>query len=187
MSDVEKLVQQATDNIRCAPDLVHLDQLRVQLLGKNGQLTHLLKTVGGLAPEQRRAFGQEVNTAKEQLSQLLDEKKKGLEAIALENQLKKDAVDISLEGMAPTRGALHPITHTIEHIENFFTRMGFTIELGPEVETPYYNFDALNMPEHHPARAMHDTFYFSNDLLLRTHTSNTQIRFMEHHAPPFVF
>lgn len=184
MSDLALLIQKAIEDIHHSPDLGYLEQLRVQLLGKNGQLTALLKSLGSLAPEQRREQGQEINSAKTRISNLLDEKKQALEQIALENKLQSQKIDITLPGSAPSRGALHPITHTIEHIEQFFSKMGFSVQLGPEVETPYYNFDALNIPEHHPARAMHDTFYFSDALLLRTHTSNVQIRYMENNAPP---
>jgi phenylalanyl-tRNA synthetase alpha chain len=184
VSELARLIQQASDDIHHSPDLMHLDQLRVQLLGKNGQLTALLKSVGTLPPDERRTQGQEINTAKTQISSLLDDKKRALEESALAQKLQTETLDITLAGKAPARGALHPITHTIDHIEQFFANMGFTVALGPEVETPYYNFDALNIPESHPARAMHDTFYFSDDLLLRTHTSNVQIRFMEQNPPP---
>lgn len=184
MSELANIINQAKYSIEHAPDLVQLEQIRVHLLGKHGQLTDLLKKVGTLPLEQRRLQGQEVNTAKQQIVTLLDSRKNALEQIALIQKLQGQTIDITLPGKMPPRGALHPITHTIEHIERFFSNMGFTVELGPEVETTYYNFDALNIPEHHPARAMHDTFYFSKDLLLRTHTSNVQIRFMEHNKPP---
>lgn len=184
MSDLDTMMSQTIQTIHEAPDLLHLEKLRVQLLGKNGQLTSLLKTLGTLPIDERRAQGQKINAAKEQATALLEEKKSTLEQTALLDKLNTQKVDITLPGLKPHRGALHPITHTIEHIQRFFAQMGFTVELGPEVETPYYNFDALNMPEQHPARAMHDTFYFSPELLLRTHTSNVQIRFMENHPPP---
>lgn len=181
---IHNIINQAKDNIEHSPDLYQLDQIRVHLLGKNGQLTDLLKSVGTLPLEQRKIQGQEINSAKQEIVALLEKRKIALEQIELLQKLQTQQIDVTLPGRAPKRGSLHPVTHTIEHIEQFFSKMGFSIELGPEVESTYYNFDALNIPEHHPARAMHDTFYFSKDLLLRTHTSNVQIRFMENNKPP---
>jgi len=184
VSELANILTQAQSDIQQVTDLSDLDKIRVQLLGKQGTITNLLKQLGNLPLEQKRLYGQEINTAKQNITVLIENKKTVLEHQALEQQLKTQTIDISLSGKPLRQGSLHPVTHTIEHIEQFFHTMGFTVALGPEVETPYYNFDALNIPEHHPARAMHDTFYFSNDLLLRTHTSNVQIHFMEHNAPP---
>lgn len=167
-----------------APDLACLDQVRVRYLGKSGELTALLKQLGALPKEQRPAAGAQINRVKEELQQALDERKAVLEGLALSARLAAERVDVTLPGRGQRPGGLHPITRTLRRIERHFANAGFAIAEGPEVETPYHNFEALNIPEHHPARAMHDTFYFDAELLLRTHTSPVQIRVMAEQAPP---
>jgi phenylalanyl-tRNA synthetase alpha chain len=167
-----------------APDLAGLDQVRVRYLGKSGELTALLKRLGGLPKEERPAVGAQINRVKEEVQQALDERKTALEAVALSSRLASERIDVTLPGRGQRPGGLHPITRTLRRIERHFSNAGFAIAEGPEVETPYHNFEALNIPEHHPARAMHDTFYFDAELLLRTHTSPVQIRVMEEQAPP---
>lgn len=167
-----------------APDLACLDQVRVRYLGKSGELTALLKQLGALPKEQRPAAGAQINRVKEELQQALDERKGVLETAALSARLAAERVDVTLPGRGQRPGGLHPITRTLRRIERHFANAGFAIAEGPEVETPYHNFEALNIPEHHPARAMHDTFYFDAELLLRTHTSPVQIRVMAEQAPP---
>ncbi|HYQ90680.1 MAG TPA: phenylalanine--tRNA ligase subunit alpha [Candidatus Competibacteraceae bacterium] len=167
-----------------ADDLSRLDQIRVQYLGKKGVLTERLKQLGKLPPEQRPQFGQMINEAKDEIQRALEARKAALLAEQLESQLRAEAVDVTLPGRGQQPGGLHPITRTLERIEAFFTQVGFIIAEGPEVEDDFHNFEALNIPAHHPARAMHDTFYFDSRLLLRTHTSNVQIRTMEAQSPP---
>jgi phenylalanyl-tRNA synthetase alpha chain len=167
-----------------APDLARLDQTRVRYLGKSGEITALLKRLGGLPKEERPAVGAQINRVKEEVQQALDERRTVLEAAALSSRLASERIDVTLPGRGQRPGGLHPITRTLRRIERHFANAGFAIAEGPEVETPYHNFEALNIPEHHPARAMHDTFYFDAQLLLRTHTSPVQIRVMEEQAPP---
>jgi len=174
----------ALDAIAEAPDLARLDQTRVRYLGKSGELTALLKRLGGLPKEERPAVGAQINRVKEEVQQALDERKTALESAALSSRLASERIDVTLPGRGQRPGGLHPITRTLRRIERHFANAGFAIAEGPEVETPYHNFEALNIPEHHPARAMHDTFYFDAELLLRTHTSPVQIRVMEEQAPP---
>ena len=174
----------ALDAIAEAPDLARLDQTRVRYLGKSGELTALLKRLGGLPKEERPAVGAQINRVKEEVQQALDERRTVLEAAALSSRLAGERIDVTLPGRGQRPGGLHPITRTLRRIERHFANAGFAIAEGPEVETPYHNFEALNIPEHHPARAMHDTFYFDAQLLLRTHTSPVQIRVMEEQAPP---
>jgi phenylalanyl-tRNA synthetase alpha chain len=167
-----------------APDLPRLDLVRVRYLGKNGELTALLKQLGRLAKEERPAAGALINRVKEEVQQALDVRKEVLESAALCARLAGERIDVTLPGRGQRAGGLHPITRTLGRIERLFANAGFAVAEGPEAETPYHNFEALNIPEHHPARAMHDTFYFDSSLLLRTHTSPVQIRVMARQAPP---
>ena len=184
MDDLSELVSAAERAIREAPDLAALDQLRVGYLGKKGRLTERLKTLGRLPPETRREAGAAINTAKERLQQSLEDRKSALAGAELEARLRAEAIDVTQPGRGQTPGGLHPITRTLNRIEELFGRIGFSVAEGPELEDDYHNFEALNIPAHHPARAMHDTFYFDAHTLLRTHTSNVQIRTMEHTPPP---
>ena len=161
-----------------------LDQVRVEYLGKKGRLTDLLKGLGKLSAEERPAAGAKINEVKEQLQSQINRCRDDLENADLEARLASEALDVTLPGRGEDSGGLHLITHTMERIESFFSRVGYSVEEGPEIEDDYHNFEALNIPSHHPARAMHDTFYFDEHTLLRTHTSPVQIRVMENQQPP---
>ncbi len=184
MSDLEQVLNQAQQAIADAADLQQLDQVRVQYLGKKGEFTAQLKALGQLPPEQRKQAGQEINDAKRSFQQALDERKAALEAAKLDAQLKEQTVDVTLPGRGQHSGGLHPVTRTMQRIEALFAGLGFDVAEGPEIEDDYHNFEALNIPAHHPARAMHDTFYFDAQTLLRTHTSPVQVREMETTQPP---
>ncbi|OED40037.1 phenylalanine--tRNA ligase subunit alpha [Chromatiales bacterium (ex Bugula neritina AB1)] len=181
---IDDLIQRAREAIAESADLDRLDSVRVEFLGKKGQLTEQLKGLGAVAAEQKKAAGQAINEGKRQLQQAIESKRSDLEASLLEARLKSEAVDVTLPGRGQRTGGLHPVTRTIQRISGLFAELGFTVAEGPEVENDYYNFEALNIPAHHPARAMHDTFYFDSGKLLRTHTSSVQIRFMENNPPP---
>ena len=174
----------ALDAIAAAADLAGLDQVRVRYLGKSGGLTTLLKQLGTLPADERPAAGQEINQAKVAVQVAIDRRKVVLEEASLTARLAAERIDVSLPGRGRRPGGLHPVTRAMRRIERLFANAGFAVVEGPEVEDAYHNFEALNIPEHHPARAMHDTFYFDAELLLRTHTSPVQIRVMEEQAPP---
>jgi phenylalanyl-tRNA synthetase alpha chain len=185
MTDLQQLGQQARTAIDEAADLAALDTVRVTYLGKKGRLTQVLKTLGQLDASERPRLGQAVNELKQALHERIEEKQQRLQQALLAEQLTTETVDVTLPGrQAAPKGSLHPVTQVTERINAFFQQMGFESVEGPEIETDYYNFTALNIPEHHPARAMHDTFYFADGRLLRTHTSPVQIRQMEHRQPP---
>lgn len=184
MEALQELVGAAQSAIEQTADLAELDQLRVRYLGKKGLLTEQLKSLGQLPAEQRPQAGQAINDAKRTLQMMLETRKTTLQQSQLDARLTAETIDVTLPGRGQISGGLHPITRTLNRIEEFFTQMGFAIESGPEVEDDFHNFEALNIPPHHPARAMHDTFYFPNGQLLRTHTSNVQIRAMEKQSPP---
>ena len=181
---IDPLRDRALAAIAAAPDLAALDQVRVRYLGKSGDLTTLLKQLGGLPKEERPAAGQLINVAKDAVAQAIEGRKAVLEQAALAARLAAGRLDVTLPGRGQRSGGLHPVTRTLRRIERLFAEAGFAVAEGPEVETAYHNFEALNIPEHHPARAMHDTFYFDADRLLRTHTSPVQIRVMTEQAPP---
>ncbi|MCG6895641.1 MAG: phenylalanine--tRNA ligase subunit alpha [Thiocapsa sp.] len=181
---IEGLQDAAINAIATAPDLVTLDQVRVRYLGKSGELTALLKRLGTLPADERPAAGQQINQAKVAVQTAIDTRKGVLEEASLAARLAGERIDVTLPGRGRTAGGLHPVTRALRRIERLFGNAGFSVVEGPEVEDAYHNFEALNIPEHHPARAMHDTFYFDADLLLRTHTSPVQIRVMEEQAPP---
>ena len=174
----------ALEAIAAAADLANLDQARVRYLGKSGELTALLKQLGTLPADERPAAGQEINQAKVAVQDAIDQRKLVLEEASLTARLAAERIDVSLPGRGRRPGGLHPVTRAMRRIERLFANAGFAVVEGPEVEDAYHNFEALNIPEHHPARAMHDTFYFDAELLLRTHTSPVQIRVMEEQAPP---
>ena len=183
--ELNTLISQLRQTLAEVNDLHRLDEVRVHYLGKKGVLTEILKTLGTLAPDQRRVAGQAVNVAKEEAHTAIEARKKSLESAALMERLSAEALDVTLPGRGQQVGALHPITRTIERIESLFTQMGFTAENGPEIEDDYHNFEALNIPANHPARAMQDTFYFEDGKVLRSQTSSVQIRVMERGKPPF--
>ncbi|EGV17278.1 phenylalanine--tRNA ligase subunit alpha [Thiocapsa marina] len=174
----------ALEAIAAAADLASLDQVRVRYLGKSGELTALLKQLGTLPADERPAAGQEINQAKAAVQVAIDRRKVVLDDAVLTARLAAERIDVSLPGRGRRPGGLHPVTRAMRRIERLFANAGFAVAEGPEVEDAYHNFEALNIPEHHPARAMHDTFYFDAELLLRTHTSPVQIRVMEEQAPP---
>ena len=182
--DLDTLLSDAKSLIASADSLDAIEAARVELLGKKGRLTSALKAVGQLPKEEKPAAGQAVNRVKQTVQGLLDEQRSVLDNAALAEKLSQDAVDISLPGRAQATGGLHPITLTIERISALFAQLGFDVVHGPEIEDDYHNFKALNFPAHHPARAMHDTFYFDADRLLRTHTSPVQVRYMKSNQPP---
>ncbi|MFT5692517.1 MAG: phenylalanyl-tRNA synthetase alpha chain, partial [Oceanicoccus sp.] len=184
MEHLESLAVQARSAISEAVDTAALDQVRVDYLGKKGQITDLLKGLGKLSAEERPAAGAEINKVKQALQELIGQRKSLLEGAAVAEQLAKETIDISLPGRGQSTGNLHPITKTIERISDFFEGIGFETVEGPEVEDDYHNFEALNIPAHHPARAMHDTFYVNETTVLRTHTSPVQVRVMESSEPP---
>ena len=182
--DLENLIEQATGMVSESTSLEQLEAVRVELLGKKGRLTAVLKSVGSLPKEEKPAAGQAVNQAKMAVQALIDERRLTLDNAVLAQKLASDALDITLPANGQHAGGLHPITLTIERISALFGQLGFTTANGPEIEDDYHNFEALNIPEHHPARAMHDTFYFDVNRLLRTQTSSVQIRYMKEVAPP---
>ena len=176
MQALSDLVEQAASEIDAATDLAALDAVRVSYLGKKGELTARLKTLGSLPADERSKAGQEINRAKQALQSGLNVRREMLEDAAMEEKLAADAVDVSLAGRGRTLGGRHPVSRTQARIERIFTNAGFGIRSGPEIEDDFHNFTALNIPDNHPARAMHDTFYFPGGNLLRTHTSPVQIR-----------
>jgi phenylalanyl-tRNA synthetase alpha chain len=183
--DIEKLQKELIEQISNACSLELVEQLRIDLLGKKGQLTALLKQLGQLPHEERKLAGQGINLAKQAVQTALKQRKEVLENVALAEQLKTEKIDISLQGRGLQPGGLHPITRTMDRIEEMFHYAGFFVAEGPEIEDEFHNFTALNIPETHPARAMHDTFYLAEEFvgagkLLRTHTSPVQIRSLEH-------
>ncbi|EIL91861.1 phenylalanyl-tRNA ligase subunit alpha [Rhodanobacter fulvus Jip2] len=184
MDDLESRAKQALADIGNAATLDALDALRVGLLGKSGIVTAALKSLGALAPDERKARGAEVNTVKQALADALAARKQQLEQVELDRRLASEKLDISLPGRDGERGGLHPITRALERIASIFARLGYQRADGPEIEDDWHNFEALNFPPHHPARAMHDTFYFGDGSLLRTHTSPVQIRAMAGRQPP---
>jgi len=185
MQDVDAIVKDALAAFAGIDDAVELERAKARYLGKSGALTQLLKGLGKLPAAERPAFGSRVNAAKEKLEAALAEQRDRIQSRALEASLRQEALDVTLPGRGPAVGGLHPVTRTMERIEALFRSMGFEVADGPEIETDYYNFTALNQPENHPARSMHDTFYLTDGThLLRTHTSPIQIRYLERHRPP---
>ena len=182
--ELAQIVAEAEEAVEAAGDLQALDQVRVAYLGKKGKLTERMKTLGKLSPEERPKAGQAINAAKQQVQQAIEARKAALEQAALEAKLAAEQVDVTLPGRQIPAGSLHPVTRTLERIKALFARMGFSVAEGPEIEDDFHNFEALNIPASHPARAMHDTFYFPDGTLLRTHTSPVQIRVMQKEKPP---
>jgi len=183
-ADLEGLHAEALELVAGAADRRALDDLRVRFLGKKGELTGLLKQLGQLPHEQRREVGQAVNRTKQALEHSISERESELRSEELTRRLASERIDVTLPGRAIEPGGLHPVTRALDRILSIFNQLGFSIETGPEVEDDYHNFEALNFPEHHPARAMHDTFYLPNGDLLRTHTSPVQIRTLKERSPP---
>ncbi|MDA8986242.1 phenylalanine--tRNA ligase subunit alpha [Luminiphilus sp.] len=184
MQALDTLKAEATTAIASAEDSPALEKLRVELLGKKGRVTDLLKSLGQLEASERPQAGAEINALKQHLNGLISERKQLLQSAALAEQLASERLDVTLPGRGEQTGSLHPITRTIERMTVFFATLGFDVVEGPEIEDDYHNFEALNIPAHHPARAMHDTFYVDDNHVLRTHTSGVQVRTMERLAPP---
>ncbi|WP_424945896.1 phenylalanine--tRNA ligase subunit alpha [Candidatus Spongiihabitans sp.] len=183
-TDLAKLSATARQAIAAAESLAALDALRVRYLGKKGAITAQLKSIGGLAPARRKAFGQQLNQLKGEIQRWLEARRAELADAAVTAQLQRERIDVTQPGRGQVAGTLHPITHTLQRMEAIFDRLGFDIATGPEIEDDYHNFEALNIPVNHPARAMHDTFYIDHHVVLRTHTSPVQIRYMGINQPP---
>ncbi len=184
MNDVDKIVEEAQSDIAAAGDLAALDAARIHYLGKKGRLTALLKSLGDLPAGERPAAGQAINAAKQTVAAIIESRRVALDEARLEDRLASERIDVTLPGRGLAAGGAHPVTRVMELIESIFRHAGFDVVRGPEIEDDYHNFEALNIPAYHPARAMHDTFYFADGSLLRTHTSPVQIRVMEHQPPP---
>ncbi len=182
--ELEHLIQTAQQAIVDASDLPTLEQLRVQYLGKKGEITARMKMLGGLSAEERPAAGQLINDAKQAVQSTLEARKATLQQAEMAQRLAAESIDVTLPGRGQVAGGLHPVTKTMERIEGLFAQLGFSVAEGPEIEDDFHNFEALNIPPTHPARAMHDTFYFDNGMLLRTHTSPVQVRIMLEEKPP---
>jgi phenylalanyl-tRNA synthetase alpha chain len=181
---LDDLLDETKKSVAAAEDVKTLEALRVKYLGKKGLLTEQLKSLGKLSAEERPKAGQAINKAKREVAELLQQKKIQLESAQLAEQLEAESVDVTLPGRGGHVGGLHPVTRTIDRIVSLLSQVGFSISEGPEIEDEYHNFEALNIPAHHPARAMHDTFYFGDGRLLRTHTSPVQVRVMSEEKPP---
>ena len=179
MSDIESLSTRALADIAAAATPDALEALRVGLLGKSGTITAQLKALGALPGDQRKAAGEAINRARDALSDALSARKTALDDAALDARLAGETVDVTLPGRDGERGGVHPVSRTLERITEIFGRLGYELADGPEIEDDWHNFEALNFPPHHPARAMHDTFYFGDGRLLRTHTSGVQVRYMQ--------
>ena len=194
MSDIEVIKQSIEEKIVQAEDMKSLEEIRVSALGKKGQVTEVLKTLGSLPMEERIALGKQVNTVKAELEKLIGEKKAALEIKQLNEKLKQEVVDVTLPCRPETQGRIHPVSKVYEEIVAIFAQMGFEVADGPDIEDQFHNFNALNMPPNHPARQMQDTFYINNNpdnafdmdaaYVVRTHTSGVQIRTMEKKRPP---
>jgi len=179
MNDIESTIEQALVQIASADSPDALEGLRVALLGKNGSITAQLKSLGALPADQRKAAGETINRARDAIGAALAARKVELDAEALDARLATETIDVTLPGRNAARGGLHPVSRTLERITDIFGRLGYELSDGPEIEDDWHNFEALNFPPHHPARAMHDTFYFGDGRLLRTHTSGVQVRYMQ--------
>ena len=179
MSEIEQVSRQALADIEAADSPDALESLRVALLGKSGSITAQLKSLGALPGDQRKAAGEAINRARDAIGAALSARKAELDDAALDARLATETIDVTLPGRDAVRGGLHPVSCTVERIADIFGRLGYELSDGPEIEDDWHNFEALNFPPHHPARAMHDTFYFGDGRLLRTHTSGVQVRYMQ--------
>ncbi|TCV90381.1 phenylalanine--tRNA ligase subunit alpha [Sulfurirhabdus autotrophica] len=184
MQNLDDIQKEALDLFQTIDNVVDLEQAKARYFGKSGALTELLKQLGKISAEERPAVGGRINQVKQLLEQSLKERKDAIQAQVLHDQLAKESLDVTLPGRGLGVGGLHPVTLTLQRIESLFHSIGFEIAEGPEIETDFHNFTALNIPEDHPARAMHDTFYVDSKHVLRTHTSPVQVRYMLNHQPP---
>ena len=185
MHNLDNLISEAINLFEGIDDAAELEQAKARYLGKSGSLTELLKGLGKLSQEERPAMGSRINQAKEAIEAALNSRRDAIQIKKLDTQLAGEALDVTLPGRGLGTGGLHPVTRTLERIESLFRSIGFDVASGPEIETDFYNFTALNIPENHPARAMHDTFYVDDKNLLRTHTSPVQVHYMQNNRPPF--
>jgi phenylalanyl-tRNA synthetase alpha chain len=183
-NDIHSIGEHAREEISKASSLKNIHDLKVKYLGKKGILTEQLKSLKSIPKEDRPAFGSTLNEIKKSLEDLISRQEKGLKASDINNKLKTEQIDVTVPGCYTPSGRLHPVTQVLDEVSGIFTSLGFSVEEGPEVELDFYNFEALNMPEDHPARDMQDTFYISHDIVLRTHTSSVQVRVMENNDPP---
>jgi phenylalanyl-tRNA synthetase alpha chain len=184
MEQLQHILDQALQQFAVISDEAELEQVKAKYLGKEGSLTALLKGLGKLSAEERPAAGAQINVVKQALEAALQQRRDALQQSKLAGKLAAESLDVTLPGRGAGTGGLHPITLTLQRIEQLFHSLGFSISSGPEIESDFYNFTALNIPENHPARAMHDTFYIDPQHVLRTHTSPVQVRYMEENAPP---
>ena len=184
MQSVDTLVKEALDMFERAASVTELEQTKARYLGKSGALTELLKSLGQMPAEERRAAGSNINAAKERIEAALERRREAIAQSVLEARLAAQALDVTLPGRLRGLGGIHPIMRSWQRVEAIFGSIGFDVADGPEIETDWYNFTALNQPENHPARSMHDTFYVEGGLLLRTHTSPMQVRYARQHPPP---
>ena len=184
MTDVDKLVAEAIAKFAAVGDADELERVKARYLGKSGAIPEAMKQLGGLAPAERREAGARINSAKDRIEAALTARREALAALKLDVRLAEEALDVTLPGRGRGTGSIHPVIRTWQRIEAIFGSIGFDVADGPEIETDWYNFTALNQPENHPARSMHDTFYVEGGLLLRTHTSPIQVRYARTHRPP---
>jgi len=184
MEQLQQILDQALQQFAAISDEAELEQVKARYLGKEGSLTVLLKGLGKLSAEQRPAAGARINQVKQGIEAALQQRRDALQQNKLAQQLAAESLDVTLPGRGLGTGGLHPVTRTLERIEQLFHSLGFATASGPEIERDFYNFTALNIPENHPARAMHDTFYIDPQHVLRTHTSPVQVHYMETHQPP---
>src|SRR5262245_9449511 len=184
MTDLDKLVAEATTRFASVDDAAELESVKARYLGKSGAIPEAMKGLARLAPAERREAGARINSAKDRIEAALAARREALEAAKLDARLAEEALDVTLPGRGRGAGSIHPIVRTWQRIEAIFRSIGFDVADGPEIETDWYNFTALNQPENHPARSMHDTFYVEGGLLLRTHTSPMQVRYAQQHQPP---
>ncbi len=184
MQELEHILDEALKQFAAVDQAAELEQVKACYLGKEGRLTGLLKGLGKLSAEERPAAGVRINQVKQAIESALQQRRDAIQQKQLQQKLAAEALDVTLPGRGMGIGGLHPVTRTLERIENLFHSLGFAVASGPEIESDFYNFTALNIPENHPARAMHDTFYIDEQHVLRTHTSPVQIRYMESTAPP---
>ena len=182
--DIQSLSKKSKAILSQSDNLDSLEEAQRSLLGKSGKITSKLKELGSLPPEERKSAGKELNILKNSLQEIYQARKLELRRIEADKKLQEDSIDVSLPGRQRKKGSIHPVTQTIAEISSFFTSKGFSVASGPEAESDYYNFEALNIPADHPAKDMHDTFYLDNGDLLRTHTSPVQVRVMEENEPP---
>lgn len=184
-SSLQEIISQAEQEISAVQSIPELEQVKARFVGKKGLITAQMQQMAKLPPEEKPKFGARVNEAKKEVFAIIEAKHKAIKDAEIAKKLASETIDVTLPGRNIQEGGVHPVNRTLHRIESYFAQMGFSVEEGPEVEDNFHNFTALNIPEHHPARAMHDTFYIDAERLLRTHTSPVQIRVMEEQKPPF--